>query len=92
MDARRNVLLNHNSLYGGNEGGSMDSGLLGNDDNGDAFELEYSTLGQEPDPFDDDVDENLEWDDNRDWKLMHHDFNDCLHLDPVAKLQKIAMR
>ena len=92
IDARRNVLLSHNSLDGGNEGGYVDSGLLGNDDNGDAFELEYSALGQESDPFDDDVDENLEWDENRDWQLMHHDFNDCLHIDPVAKLQQIGMR
>ena len=38
----------------------MDIGLLGNDDNGDVFELDYSTLGQESDPFDDDVDDNLE--------------------------------
>ena len=91
MDARRNVLLSHNSLDGGNEGGDVEIDLLGNDDNGDAFELEYSNLGQESDPFDDDVDDNLEWDDNRDWQLMHHDFNDCLHLDPVAKLHQIAM-
>ena len=54
--------------------------------------MEYSTLGQESDPFDDNVDENLEWDDNRDWQLMHHDFNEFLHLDPVDKLQQIAMR
>ena len=65
MDARRNVLLSQNSLDGGNEVGNVDSGLLGNDDNGDAFELEYSTLGQEYDPFDDNVDDNLEWDDIR---------------------------
>ena len=92
MDARRNVLLSHNSLDGGNEGGDVDSGLLVNYDNGDAFELEYSTLGQESDPFDDNVDDNLEWDDNREWQLMHHYFNDCLHIDPVAKLKQIAIR
>ena len=91
MGARRNVLLSHNSLDGGNEGGDVERGLLDNDDNGDAFELEYSTLGQESDPFDDEADDNLEWDDKRDWQLMHHDFNDCLHLDPVAKLHQIAM-
>ena len=84
--------MSHNSLDGGNEGGDVEIDLLGNDDNGDAFELEYSNLGQESDPFDDDVDDNLEWDDNRDWQLMHHDLNEFLHLDPVDKLQQIAMR
>ena len=92
MDARRNFLLSHNNLDGGNEGGNVNINLLGNDENGDAFELEYYTRGQEYDLFDDNVDRNLEWDDNRDWQLIHHDFNDCLHLDPVAKLQQISMR
>ena len=37
MEARRNVLLSHNSLDVGNEGGNVDIGLLDNDDNGDVF-------------------------------------------------------
>ena len=95
-----NLSQSQNSLDDGNQGGNAGGGLLGgggngddddDDDDGADFELEYSTLGIEYDHFDQEVANNLEWDEAADWTQAHHDYDRCLfEADPVAELQRLV--
>ncbi|CAJ1945762.1 unnamed protein product [Cylindrotheca closterium] len=92
MRALAAVQLSDNSLdVGGGGGGNGGAAQVDADDiDEDEFELQYSSLGTDVDLWHEDVDDNLVWDEEKDWGSVGRDLASCVSEDPVAVLQQRA--